>query len=179
MVGRLIQKQDVRLREQQLHKGEAGLLPAAELVHPALQIALMEAEARKDAAQLALPAVAAPGLILFLQRGIQVQVLLAGIVRHGDGRFIEPLLQRLQMIEGMLQLLLYALPFIHERRLCEIADAHAVLDMDVAAVQAFLACDDLQQRCLATAVAPDHRDLFIVPDLKLNVAEDDTGTERL
>ena len=179
MVGRFVEKQNIRFGKQKPHKGDSCLLAAGELTDLLFQIRIGESEAGEYGHHLRLPVVSPGTLEFFLQDRILSQHLVAGIRAHQLFQFLELLLHRKHRRKYGPQFLFRRALLVFEDLLGKIADRRSVHHGNGALIEVHLSGKAPQKSRLAAAVAADNGDFFCSSDFKLYVFKYGIRTEVL
>ena len=182
VVRRLIQQQNVRILQEQLRQRQPPLLPAAEArdLHPELCVG--KAEPVKNLIDLVVDAVPTERLdlafqpLLLLEQAIEFRAL-------GRTHVVEDLFELavglVQIPEGALGLAAQRLVRVQFRILVQVARPAAALEPHGSAVGTDDPGEDLHQRALAAAVAPDHAHALAGLDRDRHAIENDALSERV
>ena len=153
VVGRFVEQQHVRLREQRLREQHAQLPARRDVAHRAVVEFLLDADAEQQRTRARLGVVAAVfGELAFGFGGVHVVVVGGFRVRvdrvtlgHGGPHFG---VAHHHDVE-------HAHVFVRELVLAQLAETHVRLQRDVAGARLEVAAEDLHERRLATAVRAD------------------------
>ena len=180
MVRRLVEKQDIRLGEEQLDKGDLRLLSAGEVAQRLHPLLLGEAEFTDQHVALLLKVIAAVPGKGFLHRRVTRDLLFGMIVLQFRCCFRKPPLALIHRREDLADLLLERDLRILEGDLPEVSDLRIARSRNMALLPVKPLCldlarDQLQKRRFAAAVATDDRDLLGGSDLKLYIVQDEVA----
>ncbi len=169
VVGRLVEQQQIRFRQQQPAQGDTALLAAGQHVH----FLLPGRKAQRVGRHLELVGAAGVDdrLELRLLLGELVEVRVGLGIRGVD--LIQPFLRRRCAAERGFHGLADSLVFFQDGFLFQVAHADAGHPDHVALVVVVGAGHDFQQRRLARAVQPEHADLRAGKEVERDVLQDD------
>jgi hypothetical protein len=173
VVGRLVEQQERRLLEQQLAQRHPAALTTGEGVDDRVG-----RRAAQRVHRLVQPAVEVPHVRrveLALQgAGLVVELVEVGVrVTHRHVEVVEPLHLRLELADGLLDVLEDGPALGQRRLLLEHPDRGVGVDDGVAVVRVLEPRHDLQERRLARAVGPDDADLGAVQERQGDIVEND------
>ena len=174
-VGRLVQKHDVEVFEQQFGEHHLGALSAAQLEDGRVVAERRDPEPARDLFDLGVEVVKFRAVELVLHAAAARDQLVQ-FVRIGDGahllvQFLQPLVELEEVSERTLQILHHGQALVDLRVLVEIAETHAAQPLDLAGVLRQPARNDVHECGLARAVQPDHADMLAVVDGEVGVVE--------
>ena len=170
VVGRLIQKEEIRLPQQGLGQADAGLLSPGEVLDIFLELILCEAQAVGNAADTALIVVATQELETLHHAAIGSHSLLIVLFRNG-------LLQRFLALTQLDDVLKGPLEFLEEGAIAEvclllhIADGSIGIKSDGTPVAFFQPHQAAHEGGLACAVRPHEAHLVPSGNLEIHIAE--------
>ena len=192
MVRRLVEEEQIRALEEEGREDGAHLPAAAEFAEVALEVLALEAEAGEDPLGLELRVVRVEVRDLFVEVGDAARDLeeprfvggRAFVLRAGSGRGLE--LGR-RGGEALVELGPPgdALPDEGEQRpapfdgdvLRQVADAHPLRAVDLAAVGLLLLCDEPQERALPRAVRADEPHALALTQAQIELIDDRLAPE--
>ena len=184
VVGRLVEEEQVGLRQQQLREGDAHLPAARECRRRLVVVGRAEPEPLQHRVDLQVDRVAVVQPEAILQVAVAVQHHL--VLAFGHGRVGQALLDRLhlpahiqQPLEGEGRFLVQRVPLVRQPVLGQIAHPQAGRCDDGAGIGLIEVREDAEQRRLARAVRPAEPHRFAVRHLPGHVLEEDPGSERL
>ena len=175
VVRRLVEKEHVRLLQEQPAEGDAAALTAGKVLDQGLRRRTLEGV--HGPLQLGVDLPAAEVLDLFGQLALALDEGVHGVVVHRFHELHGDLVVLREHVHDLLHAFLNhfedGLVRVHLRLLLEVADAVAGGPDDLAAGRLLHARDDLQHGGLAGAVQTDDADLGSVEKAEVDVLEDD------
>ena len=169
MVGRLIQQQDIRLAQQQLHKCQPCLLSTGKRRNRALEVILLKPEFCENRHHFTAIGIAAQFFKALLYIRIGIQHSFTVVAAHFFTQLLQPFTNRLHLFKGLLHLFFHNDILIREGRLCQITDPQFIFLMNFSGIQYFRFRNHPQQRCLSAAVSSDNGDFLSISYFKLYV----------
>ena len=180
MVGRLVQKNDIRFGQQKLSEGDTGLLAAGERFDLFAKVLFVESQTFQDSGQLTAVGIAVPPL----EFGTHTVV---GFQKQGQGVSLERFHFMFHLTDVFFQfdqVAFYLKQFLVDGIaggyclvLRQIADGFSFCDHHFSGVGAYLAHDDFQKRRFPGSIDSHDGGLFPILNMERSVFQDFIGSE--
>ncbi len=182
MVGRFVEKKDIRLSDEDLGQVQSRPLPAGQFFDVGFPHLTREADAEQGAFELVLPRISAVCLefvlqfFIFLQGPVEIVI---GMLGHGVLKLSHAMCQFVQMRKSQLGFVDDCVGRVKARLLREMADLQPPVDRHHARLRLHLPCDDFEKSGFSRAIIADQPDALAAVEQQVGLIENNAIAERL